>query len=185
MPLKGSALASRLRVLRPRAAMESTLLVTVPEANFVYERWAGDPDGLGVPGLPFHITVLYPFLEPARIDEDVEHALAKLARAFLPFRYELRDVDRFPSVLFLAPAPADRFIELTRAVHASWPSHPPYGGAFDAIVPHVTLALGEEPTGLAAAVEPALPVNAVARDLVLLERRHGTWTERSRFAVRV
>jgi 2'-5' RNA ligase len=185
MRLKSSAIARRVRALRPLPSTESTLLVPVPEAEFVRERWTGDRAGLGVPGLPFHVTVLYPFLDPSRIDEDIEAALTELAEAFLPFTYELNRVERFPGVLFLSPAPRDQFIELTRTVHARWPSHPPYGGAFDAIVPHVTLALGEEPTGLATAVEPELPVNAVARELLLLERRHQTWSARSRFTLGV
>ena len=59
-------------------------------------------------------------------------------------------------------------IELTRAVHERWPDYPPYGGAYPEIVPHVTIALDDEPRGLAAAVQEFLPIEAIARELHLL-----------------
>jgi 2'-5' RNA ligase len=156
-------------------------VVPVPEAGFVFERFSGDPGALGVPGLPMHVTVLYPFLAPAAIDGAVARELAALARACPVFEYELARVGRFPNVLYLSPSPPERFVALTEAVQARWPTHPPYGGAFVRIVPHVTLALGEEPPGLAQAVSEVLPVRARARELVLLEKETGTWRTRSRF----
>ena len=173
------------RLLPPRtvAATESALLVPAPEADVVYGRWSGDAANLRAPGMPLHVTVLYPFLEPPSIDETVERELETLARSHRPFGYTLRQIDRFPEVLYLSPSPTDGFVELTRAVHARWPSHPPYGGAYEEIMPHVTLALGDEPPGLAAVVAQELPIQAVARELVLLERRAGIWSPRSHFAL--
>src|SRR5437588_12714337 len=71
-------------VRRPRASA-STLVVPVPEAEFVYERWTGDRAQVGVPGLPMHVTVLFPFIAPSEIDAAAEHQLEQLARAHLPF----------------------------------------------------------------------------------------------------
>lgn len=160
------------------------LLVPVPEAEFVFERWNGGRDRVGVPGLPLHVTVLYPFLEPPRIDEQVEAEIKQVARSHSAFEYTLSGVSRFPGVLYISVAPADPFLELTGAIHAKWASHPPYRGLHDEPVPHVTLALGDEPPGLVAAVEPALPVKSVARELLLLTRRvDGGWGRRAQFAL--
>jgi 2'-5' RNA ligase len=166
---------------RRGASRASTLLVPVPEAELVYERWSGKPDLVGTPGLPLHVTVLYPFLAPSAINAEVERELEALARAHRPFSYRLTDIGRFPNVLYLKTSPAGWFVELTQAVQTRWPSHPPYGDDFDEIIPHVTLARGDEPAGLAAAVEPILPIDAVARELLLVSASHGTWIPRARF----
>jgi 2'-5' RNA ligase len=181
-----SALRRWLRTwpARRRSVGASVLLVPVPEVEFVYERWSGERDRVGVPGLSLHVTVLYPFLEPSRIDHRVERELEQLASSQSAFEYTLSGLGRFPGVLYISVSPADRFVGLTRAIHAKWPSHPPYGGAYEETVPHVTLALGDEPAELVAAVEPALPVKAVARELLLLTRNaDGDWVPRSRFAL--
>jgi hypothetical protein len=93
-------------------------------------------------------------------------------------------VARFEEVLFIAPRPAEPFASLTRAVHERWPELPPYGGEFEDVVPHVTLAIGPEPAGLAAAVESRLPIATSAAELLLLVRgRGGEWSPHSRFAL--
>ena len=51
---------------------------------------------------------------------------------------------RFPGVVWLAPEPAEPFIALTELLAAAFPDHPPYEGAHDEIVPHLTLGLGTE-----------------------------------------
>jgi hypothetical protein len=43
-------------------------------------------------------------------------------------------------VLWLDPNPAEPFRGLTAAVGAAFPECPPYGGAFDEVVPHLTVA---------------------------------------------
>jgi 2'-5' RNA ligase len=160
----------------------TALLVAVPEAEVIYQCWHGDRSRLGVPGLPLHMTILFPFMPVPTIDSRVEDDLEELARSHLPFDYTLSRLDRFPGVLYLAPSPATRFIRLTEAVSARWPAHPPYEGMYAEIVPHVTLALGEEPDGLVAAVEPALPIRALARELLVMEPdEDGIWLERRRF----
>lgn len=165
----------RLRGLR-RAKNPTALLIPVPEADFLHEHGAGDGGLLGVTGLPLHVTVLYPFLETAAISPAVERELAQLAASRPPFEYVLGELDRFPDALYLAASPAADFIALTRAVEARWPTHPPHGGVFDEIKPHLTLAYRDEPPGLAQAVEPLLPIRAIARELVLMARTpDGHW----------
>lgn len=157
-------------------------MVPVPEAEFLHHRWPDERVHMGVPGLPLHVTVLYPFLGASAIDRGVERELEELVGSRSPFEYELSAIGRFPGVMYLAPSPADGFVALTHAVHARWPSHPLYGGAYDEILPHVTLILGDEPAGFAAAIQPTLPITAVARELLLMASEpDGTWSRRAGF----
>ena len=150
----------------------------------MYDRWTGDRGSLGVPGLPLHVTVLYPFIEPGSIDSGVELQLESIAASHKPFEYTLAAVDRFPGVTYLAPSPPDPFVELTRAIQSRWPTHLPYGGVYEEVVPHVTLTLGDEPAGLLSAVMGSLPITGFAREMILLDR-HGdaSWRTRSRFVL--
>ena len=76
-------------------------------------------------------------------------------------------------MLWLDPEPADPFRSLTAAVWAAFPQHPPYGGAYDEVVPHLTVA--ERRSGdLAAmraaesAVQQGLPLTAHIDRLLLI-----------------
>jgi hypothetical protein len=63
-------------------------------------------------------------------------------------------------------------------VHERWPSHPPYGGLFDHVVPHLTVADGRDPGELehvVSAIEPALPLRARVTELSLLLLRARRW----------
>ena len=55
---------------------------------------------------------------------------------------QFRRTARFPGVLYLDPEPADGLRQLTLAIAERWPEAPPYGGGFDEVVPHLTLAQG-------------------------------------------
>ena len=92
-------------------------------------------------GVPAHVTVTYPFRPPADLGEDDRAALRTLTAGFAPFTLEGRRTGRFDDrVVFVAlenPAPV---VELTNAVTQQFPDFPPYGGAFDEVVPHLTVA---------------------------------------------
>jgi 2'-5' RNA ligase len=160
----------------------TALLIAVPEAEAIYEHWNGDRGRVGVPGLPLHVTILFPFMPDTAIDSRVERALDELASSRPPFDYTLTHLNRFPAVLYVAPWPATPFTELTEAVVAKWPAYRPYEGAYEQTVPHVTLAEGAEPDGLSASAEAALPIRAVARELLLMAVGHdGVWHPVRRF----
>jgi 2'-5' RNA ligase len=166
------------------AGAASALVVPVPDATRATAAWPGDAGPLAAVGMPFHVTVLYPFLAADAIDEEVERALEAIAGGTTRFGFSLAELGRFEQVLFIAPRPADPFVALTRAVHERWPEHPPYGSEFESIVPHVTVASGPEPEGLASAVESRLPIETEALELWLLTPRpHGAWATRNRFAL--
>ncbi|MFG3094110.1 2'-5' RNA ligase family protein [Streptomyces sp. NPDC048202] len=61
-----------------------------------------------------------------------------------PFEARFERCGRFPGILYLAPDPDAPFRRLTEAVAERWPETPPFGGQFDEIVPHLTIAQGQD-----------------------------------------
>jgi 2'-5' RNA ligase len=156
---------------------ESAVIVPVPEAEALVGDLRARHDPAAAAGMPAHVTLLYPFLRPGRIDAEVGSALAEAVAGAAAFRFELARVDRFPNVLYLAPEPAAPFVALTRALVARWPGCQPYGGRFGAPVPHLTVAIGPEPPAAGAALAAALPLAARAeRVAVVTRRRGGRWS---------
>ena len=76
-------------------------------------------------------------------------------------------MERFSSELvYLAPNPAEPFKQLTKVLAAAFPDWPPYGGAFDDVVPH--LSIGEELSEPEfAALQERLPIAATADEVTL------------------
>ena len=121
----------------------SALLVPIPEAESVVADLRLLHDPAAALGVPAHVTVLFPFVPAALIDVAVHDSLADLFGHLAGFAYRLDRADRFDeTTVFLAPDPADRFSSLTDAVARRWPEHPPYGGAYAQVVPHLTVGDG-------------------------------------------
>jgi hypothetical protein len=150
----------------------TTLIVPVPSVDGLLAESSREA------GLPAHITLLYPFLTARAIDRDTELALGSLLGKIPPFDFVLSELGRFPGIVYLAPEPVAPFVALTRALVERWPDHQPYGGAFEDIVPHVTVAHGETvPAGLA----ERLPLTARVEEVWLMSRAGGRWVRRSAF----
>jgi 2'-5' RNA ligase len=111
------------------------------------------------------VTVLYPFLPPERITDEVLVALGQIIRAVPRFEVAFGRVEWFgDSVVWLAPHPDRPFRDLTAEVWQRFPEAPPYAGAHTDVVPHLTIghdAPGPELSRAAAAVSAYLPVKAV------------------------
>jgi 2'-5' RNA ligase len=139
-------------------------------------------------GVPGHVTILFPFLPAAHLGPEVRGELAAIAAANAPFDVRFRRVGRFPDVAYLVPEPAEPFLGLTEAVVARYPGFPPYEGAFDEIVPHLTLAdAASAPLDrIARDAESALPFARRAAALeVILEHQGGRWRTRWRIPLGV
>ena len=123
--------------------------------------------------VPAHVTILVPFLDGEDVDEA---ALRELFARFEPFDFELDRLERFAGgqIVWLHPEPSEPFGELTRAVWERWPDHPPYEGAHDEVIPHVTVS--EEP----AEVDIPLPIRSRAAEVTLIEQDEpgGPWAAR-------
>ncbi|WP_239154838.1 2'-5' RNA ligase family protein [Amycolatopsis sp. FDAARGOS 1241] len=118
----------------------SALVVELPAAAGLLEVAAAVNPGLVRPGLPPHVTALYPFLPDELLDEDVDAAVAELAT-----RHEVTDVPLTDLVVtggFVAVS-APALQPLADAACDRWPDVRPYGGRFGPHPPaHVSLALG-------------------------------------------
>ena len=112
-------------------------------------------------GARAHITLLAPFVPEGELDHGV---LAELGRFFAdvtPFEVRMAQVCAFPSgLVYLAPEPAAVLRRLTHELHRLFPEFPPYGGAFDEVVPHLTVPLldGEDTAALGTALAAGLPM---------------------------
>jgi 2'-5' RNA ligase len=115
-------------------------------------------------GVPAHVTVLYPFVAPDEIDGSVVERLETAVASVSRFRTVFGSTGWFGSeVLFLAPHPGDSFRALTSAVTAAFPGHLPYDGAYEDVVPHLTIGHDADPVQLRTVedrVQRGLPVAA-------------------------
>jgi 2'-5' RNA ligase len=163
---------------------ETALVVTVPEAEPLVRDWRLRLDPAAAAGVPAHVTVLAPFLNFERIDDDVVRALEALIGRFPAFEARFDGFGRFPAVLYLAPAPDQPFRELTEAIAARWPDAPPYGGQYADVIPHLTIALADQQCVLdeaAAAIAGQLPVVSRVMSVRLLVNVGGRWEQRAEF----
>lgn len=156
----------------PRTA----LIVAVPEAEAAVGALRAAHDWSAALGVPAHLTILFPFLEPAAIDEE---AIAAVVGAHEAFDFELVSVERFDDGhVYLAPTRSERFVALTESVWRRWPDHAPYEGVFESVVPHLTIS--ERPIDC----ELELPIRARADAVTLIEEQtDGRWLIRRRFAL--
>ena len=95
-------------------------------------------------GVPAHVTLLFPFLLSAELTPAVRRRIARLTHDVRPFDVSFERTGRFPGAVWLAHEPAEPVVALTELLAAAFPDHPPYEGAHDEIVPHLTLGLGAE-----------------------------------------
>jgi hypothetical protein len=58
-------------------------------------------------GIPFHITLLFPFVPAARLGDDELARVRALAARHEPFGFALTRVETFPEAVWLAPEPVD------------------------------------------------------------------------------
>jgi hypothetical protein len=170
------------------ALPETALICRVPEAEPFIGHYRQRFDPPARRNVPAHVTVLYPFMEPSLIDAGVLTSLRAIAESVACFDYRLRDIRRFPSSLYLAPDPGNSFDALTQGVHRAFPDYPPFAGKFDVVVPHVTVAHGDEPQLCEIEVELriALPgggVRARCDEMVLIENSTGIWQPLQTFAL--
>src|SRR5262249_10545663 len=103
-----------------------------------------------------------------------------IAAAAEPFSFRLVRIERFPEVLYLAPEPAQPFVQLTQAFARRFPDFPPYGGQFSSVVPHLTVAHAPaaELDRIAAGLGASLPrpgVTSSCSGISLIENSTGRW----------
>ena len=173
----------------------TALVIPVPEADPALAAVGARYPRLARPGLPAHLTVLYPWLPSAEVGEGARRSCASLAGSVEPAEAVFREVGVHPGMVFLRPADpgpvdpapagpgsADRLIAGARA---RWPELPPYGGKYPDSPPHVSLALGEmspeEVAGVRELVGPLLPLRARLAELWLVALGPEGWLAMDRW----
>lgn len=166
----------------PGPEAESALVVLVPEAETLVSKLRAEYDPSAAAGVPAHITVLYPFLPPDRINEAALDRLRTCLRQCHLFDYELVTIGRFPGLVYLEPAPGDLFKAMTVRIWEAFPDCPPYGGKHPDVIPHLTVGAAADQSGrdriagkLALAAESVLPITARASGLALMDNSSGPW----------
>jgi 2'-5' RNA ligase len=163
---------------------ETALVIVVPEAEALVSEWRTQYDWSAQRGVPAHITLLYPFAPTERVDDELLSQLRKLFVAEAGISFELARVARFPEVAWLAPEPSEPFKALTDLIARHFRDYPPYEGAHDVVIPHLTVAEGgtELQDRVEAALAPRLPIEARADHVAFLaEDEKGWWHLAHRF----
>lgn len=121
----------------------SAIFIETPEAEFLVSPYRGRSgwDAGYHAGNPAHITITIPFVPPPAITEDVHSALSDIAAFTTAFTYDLTEVSAFPTALWLRPQPEDSFRAVVQTCLERFPDYPPFGGVFETVQPHLTLAL--------------------------------------------
>ena len=170
---------------------ETALICHVPEAERYIARYRQRFDPSARRNVPAHVTILYPFMAPQLVDAEVLAKLARIADAVPCFDYRMLRTQRFPVALYLAPEPDASFSALIDGVFRAFPDYPPFEGKFDTVVPHITVAHGDEPLLCEIEVELriALPagggIAAHCSELMLIENSSGRWEQMQVFALGV
>ena len=153
------------------------MIVVVPEAEAAVGELRRRYDSSAALGVPAHITVLFPFLDTDELDDEV---IAEFFADFAPFDFVLDRVERWEEgIVWLHPEPSEPFVDLTLAVWRRWPHRPPYGGAHDTVIPH--LSVSETPIP----VDVQLPIASHVDEIALMEEGpEGRWSFRTTFRLR-
>lgn len=121
-----------------------------------------DHDPSASVGMPPHVTLMYPFLAPRALTEQVIQALERLVGNAPPFDFTLARVREFEQgVVYLEPEPAEPFIRLTSDIARSFGLKPFAGEFGDVPVPHLTLAMPQVHSAtqrIADTLAPVLPI---------------------------
>jgi 2'-5' RNA ligase len=130
-------------------------------------------------GVPAHLTLLYPFVEPSSLDVVVRRAITAVAARHAPFDYRLDRAARWPDTIYVAVTPVEPFVALETDLARAFPDYPIYGEPPGfTFVPHVTIAEGSSIDDAATARDPGwaeLPRAAHASAIEVIASDRGGW----------
>ena len=164
------------------SALRTALVLVLDDAQPALEPVRADfhPEAVAR-GIPLHVTVLFPFVAPDAVPAS---ELQQLFGSFAPLEFSLTRLAEFPGVVYAVPEPDRDLLILMRAVHGRFPETPPYGGEFDQVIPHATLAEGVPLDAVVDRCESLLPIPCRVDGVTLLvETREDRWAEGRRFAL--
>jgi hypothetical protein len=168
---------------------ESAIVVELRELDTVIDQYRHALDPSRRWGMPAHLTLLYPFVPPAKVDHAILSDLKSVATRASAFDAEFDDFGWFADrVVWLAPSHPEQFESLILHMMDAFPECRPYGGAFDEVIPHVTIGEGDEVDLLRAAtdaIRPQLPLEVRVTSLSLMagSTEPGSWHVVERMAL--
>ncbi|MBC7462003.1 MAG: 2'-5' RNA ligase family protein [Thermoleophilia bacterium] len=161
---------------------DTAIVVLCPEVDERVRRWHVHAP---TPGLPSHVTLLYPFKRLADVTDADLTLLQAIFAAECVAPIAFARTGRFPGVLYLEPVDDARFRRLTDELVDAWPDFPPYGGMFDDVIPHLTVTHGV-PEGeldmIEAELAPHLPLVTTADEAWLMTFDGDEWSCEARLA---
>lgn len=167
---------------------QSALIVEVAEAEPVVAEWRQRFDPAAPAGVPAHVTLLYPFQPPHKIDDRTLQRVLSALSPFQAFPVNFSQAASFPGVVWLRPEPDGRFRQLTVALAREFPEFPPYGGAVADPVPHLTVGQDlndDHHAEVLTAMQTRLrgkPISSHVDHAALYISDHtGRWTRHTRF----
>lgn len=162
---------------------QTGLVVPVPAANALLAAVGAQYPGTVREGVPAHVSLLYPFVAAAELDEQVADALGELLAEQTPMPVQFAECYRHDGFVALRPDPIDGLHELVKKTRHRWPDVVPYEGVYGDVEPHLTVAMRcSEETALAIEQEVTaqLPISAELREAWLVAFE-GQWTLRGQF----
>jgi len=161
----------------------SALIVKVPEAEQVVHPLRARFDATSHFGVPAHITILFPFMDPSSVTLEVLQRLQRALNSTPAFSYSLTSIGHFEATTYLAPSLPEPFISLTTAVTKEFPDFPPYEGQYAEVIPHLTVVHENASHTAAATIElekllrtnPA--IQGECRAVTMIENSSGRWEE--------
>jgi 2'-5' RNA ligase len=171
-------------VLKPSEASALVIRVELPPALAAL-RLRSDENAAD--GVPAHVTLLYPFAEPAAIDDGVIETVTSIVARHAAWSMELGERRRWPETLYVSVEPEAPVRSLQADLADAFPTQPLYGGAYE-FTPHVTIAEGLGAHDPAVAGDPAwseLPFTQFVDAVELIVRdADGRWRVDRQFPMR-
>ena len=158
----------------------TALVAPVPALDPLLATIEAAHPGATRPGIPAHVTFLYPFLPLTALDSETTDWLAALAARHAPLTVEFAEVRVEPGFVYLD---SPLLKPLTNEIRAHWPNLLPYLGQFGPDpVAHLSLAIGTTETdAIATLATTALPVTATLDHLWLVGHHNNEWQSLARF----
>lgn len=164
------------------------LVMPVPAADHLLSVVERRHPGAVRPGVPAHLSLLYPFLPTTDLEDiaansSVKATLAALFAAQPPISTQFRRCRRRDGFVYLLPDPATELEKLTAAVRGHFPQITPYAGRYQDVGPHVTVAMGasaDSADAIERDVNALFPVTAELSEAWLVAFQ-GQWSLRDRY----
>lgn len=99
----------------------TAFVVRVPAAESLVAELRNRFDATIQLGVPAHISILVPFMDPARVTPVVLAAEQEALKDISPFEFTLCRIGRFPTTAYLALEPPDLFIAMTALLVRMFP----------------------------------------------------------------